>query len=79
LAGFVAGAIGIVLVQGGVGVYPAFVALIVSVYLPMQGDSLIHPDALAMGWLLWTAQTLMLIVLGGLSLLLLALKQRSAT
>jgi hypothetical protein len=34
---------------------------------------------LAMGWLLWTAQTLMLIVLGGLSLLLLALKQRSAT
>ncbi|MBK9421952.1 MAG: flippase-like domain-containing protein [Flavobacteriales bacterium] len=79
LAGFVAGAIGIVLVQGGVGVYPAFVALIVSVYLPLQGESLIHPDALAMGWLLWTAQTLMLIVLGGLSLLLLALKRRSAT
>lgn len=75
LAGFVAGAIGIVLVQGGVGVYPAFVALIISVYLPPMDEGLIRPDALALGWLLWTAQTLMLIVLGGLSLILLALKR----
>lgn len=78
LAGFVAGAIGIVLVQGGVGVYPAFVALIISVYLPPVGEGLIRPDALAMGWLLWTAQTLMLIVLGGLSVLLLAIKRSTA-
>ena len=76
LAGFVAGAVGSVLVQGGVGVYPAFVALIVSIYmLPPEGGGLIRPEALAMGWLLWVAQTLMIIVLGGLSLLLLALKR----
>ncbi|MGB3524650.1 MAG: lysylphosphatidylglycerol synthase transmembrane domain-containing protein [Flavobacteriales bacterium] len=76
LAGFVAGAIGIVLVQGGIGVYPAFVALIISIYmLPPEGGGYIRPEALAMGWLLWVAQTLMLIVLGGLSLLLLALKR----
>ncbi len=75
LAGFVAGAIGIVLVQGGIGVYPAFVALIVSIYmLPPEGGGLIRPEALAMGWLLWLVQTLMLIVLGGVSLLLLAVK-----
>ena len=76
LAGFVAGAVGIVLVQGGVGVYPAFVALIVSIYMAAPaGGGYIRPEALAMGWLLWVSQTLMLIVLGGLSLLLLALKR----
>ncbi|HQV39280.1 MAG: flippase-like domain-containing protein [Flavobacteriales bacterium] len=79
LAGFVAGAVGIVLVQGGIGVYPAFVALIVSIYmLPPVGGGYIRPEALAMGWLLWVAQTLMLIVLGGLSLLLLAIKRPAA-
>lgn len=76
LAGFIAGAIGIILVQGGIGVYPAFVALIVGVYMPPpEGGGLLRPDALAMGWLLWAAQTVMLIVLGGVSLLLSALKK----
>ena len=76
LAGFIAGAIGIVLVQGGIGVYPAFVALIVGVYMaPPEGGGLLRPDALAMGWLLWAAQTVMIIVLGGLSLLLAALQK----
>lgn len=73
MAGFIAGSVGIVLVQGGIGVYPAFVALIVSVYMaPPEGGGLLRPDALAMGWLLWVAQTLMIIVLGGLSLLLIS-------
>ncbi len=73
MAGFIAGSIGIVLVQGGIGVYPAFVALIVSVYMPApEGAGLLRPDALAMGWLIWVAQTLMTIVVGGLSLLLIS-------
>jgi hypothetical protein len=77
LAGFVAGTIGIALVQGGIGVYPAFVGLIISVYLPvLAGGELTRPDALALGWLLWLAQTVLLIGLGGLSLLLVALKKR---
>ncbi|MDX9750248.1 MAG: lysylphosphatidylglycerol synthase transmembrane domain-containing protein [Flavobacteriales bacterium] len=71
MAGFVAGTLGIVLVQGGIGVYPAFVALIVGIHLAAPADgSLVRPDALALGWLLWAAQTAMIIVLGGLSLLL---------
>ncbi len=71
MAGFIAGSIGIILVQGGIGAYPAFVALIVGVYMATpEGGGLIRPDALAMGWLLWTAQTVMIIALGGLSLLL---------
>jgi hypothetical protein len=73
MAGFVAGAIGIVLVQGGIGVYPAFVALIVSIYMPApEGGGLLRPEAFAMGWLIWVAQTVMTIVLGGLSLLLIS-------
>lgn len=73
MAGFVAGSIGIVLVQGGIGVYPAFVALIVSVYMPTpEGGGLLSPAALAMGWLIWVAQTVMTIVLGGISLLLIS-------
>lgn len=75
MAGFIAGSIGIILVQGGIGVYPAFVALIVSIYMPAVADGAIRPDALAMGWLLWAAQTAMLIGLGGLSLLLISRKR----
>lgn len=76
LAGFIAGGISIILVQGGIGVYPAFVALIVGVYMaPPEGGGLLRPDALAMGWLLWATQTIMIIALGGLSLLLTALKK----
>ena len=79
LAGFIAGAVGIVLVQGGIGVYPALVALTVGMYMPsLAGGELLRPDALAMGWLLWLAQTLMIIVLGGLSLLLTALHRPAA-
>ena len=75
MAGFIAGSIGIVLVQGGIGAYPAFVALIVSIYMTGGDSGAIRPEALAMGWLLWVAQTLMIISLGGLSLLLVARKR----
>jgi uncharacterized protein (TIRG00374 family) len=78
MAGFIAGSVGIVLVQGGIGAYPAFVALIVSVYMAAPEGGVIHPDALAMGWLLWAAQTLMIIVLGGISLLLISRKKAPA-
>jgi hypothetical protein len=75
MAGFIAGSIGIVLVQGGIGVYPAFVALIVGIYMGVpEGGGIIRPDALAMGWLLWVAQSILLIGLGGLSLLLITRK-----
>ncbi len=68
LAGFVAGTIGIVLVQGGIGVYPAFVGLILTVYLSPVDYSGVFPDALALGWIIWTSQTVMMIFLGLISL-----------
>ncbi len=66
MGGFIAGTIGIVLVQGGIGVYPAFVALILSIYMGAEGT--IHPTALALGWIIWSSQTLMMILLGLISL-----------
>lgn len=76
LAGFVAGSVAIIVVQGGIGAYPAFVALIVGMYMDApEGGGLIRPDALAMGWLLWAAQTALVVVLGGLSLLLISRKR----
>lgn len=70
LAGFVAGTIGIVLVQGGIGVYPAFVGLILTIYIAPADYLGIFPDALALGWIIWTSQTLLMIVLGLISMAL---------
>jgi hypothetical protein len=70
LAGFVAGTVGMILVQGGIGVYPAFVGLIISIYLPASDGAIINPQALALGWIIWTSQTLMMIILGLISLLI---------
>lgn len=70
LAGFVAGTIGIILVQGGIGVYPAFVGLILTIYIAPDDYAGIFPDALALGWIIWTSQTAMMIVLGLVSLII---------
>lgn len=71
LAGFVAGTVGMIVVQGGIGVYPAFVGFIISIYLVSNNStSTINPEALALGWIIWTSQTLMMIVLGLVSLLI---------
>jgi uncharacterized protein (TIRG00374 family) len=67
LAGFIAGTIGIILVQGGIGVYPAFVGLIITTYLAPNEPGIL-PDALALGWIIWTSQTLLMIILGLISL-----------
>lgn len=69
LAGFIAGTVGLVMVQGGIGVYPAFVGLIVTTYLNPQAPGIL-PDALALGWIMWSSQTIMMIILGLVSLIL---------
>lgn len=69
LAGFVAGTVGMILVQGGIGVYPAFVGLILTIYL-VDSTASISPQALALGWIIWTSQTIMMIILGLISMLI---------
>lgn len=65
LAGFVMGSISIVLVQGGIGVFP----LAVMETLILYGIS--KTSALALGWIMWSSQTIMLIAVGILSIPLL--------
>lgn len=70
LAGFsvlVLGTIGIMVVQGGVGIYPAIVAETLVLY------GAIATKAYALGWLIWSAQTVALIVAGIASLIILPL------
>jgi uncharacterized protein (TIRG00374 family) len=67
-AGFsvlVFGTIGIMIVQGGVGIYPAIVAETLALY------GAVSTRAYALGWLIWCAQTGALVLGGIVSLILL--------
>ena len=65
LSSLVLGSIGIMITPGGIGLYPA----IIQETLILYGIS--KATGLALGWIAWTAQTAMIIIIGGISLLLL--------
>ncbi len=64
------GSIGIMVVQGGIGVYPAIVAETLAIY------GISEVKGYALGWLTWSAQNVMIVAFGILSLLLLPLLTR---
>jgi hypothetical protein len=65
IVGFVVGGLSMAVTNGGLGTYPVFVASALVLYhVP-------NNPALAFGWIMWTAQTFMVVVFGGLSFLLL--------
>lgn len=65
LISFIFGAISITATNGGIGVYPLSVSIALSFYgIPFE-------TSLAFGWILWTAQTIMVIFFGLLSFFLL--------
>lgn len=65
LAVLVFGSIGIIIVQGGIGIYPWIVAEILVMFLVPE------TKGYATGWLSWTGQTLMIVCFGLLSLIFL--------
>lgn len=67
VAVLVFGSIGIIVIQGGIGIYPWIVAQILLLF----GVS--ATKGYAMGWILWTGQTVMIIFSGLLSMILLPL------
>lgn len=67
LASFVMGSLAIVFVQGGLGVFP----IAIMETLILYGIS--KTSALALGWIIWSSQTIMVIVVGILSIPLLRL------
>jgi glycosyltransferase 2 family protein len=52
------GTIGIMVVQGGIGVYPAIVAETLLIF------GIISPIGYAMGWITWITQTVILLIMG---------------
>lgn len=65
LTGFISGSFSIAATNGGLGSYPVAIFLAFSIF------GIAEDAGMAFGWIMWTAQTVMVIVLGGLSLLLL--------
>jgi len=68
LMAFVAGTIGVMLTNGGVGVYPLFVGTVISFYAFPEQKGVPHSTALALATMIWLSQTVFLIVLGLISL-----------
>ncbi len=71
LAVLVFGSIGIMLVQGGIGIYPAIVAETLVLY------GVASTKGYALGWLIWSSQTLTIVLVGILSLILLPIVNKS--
>jgi uncharacterized protein (TIRG00374 family) len=65
----VIGTVGFIIAQGGLGAYP----LLVSIVLLTYGIS--EESGLAVGWVIWTTESVMYSLLGLLSILLLSLKK----
>ena len=65
LISFIFGAISITTTNGGIGVYPLSISMALSFYgLPLE-------TSLAFGWILWTSQTIIVIIFGLVSFMLL--------
>ncbi len=63
LIGFISASFSIAATNGGIGSYPlAVYAAFALFYIP-------EDPSIAMGWILWSSQTVMVIILGGLSLI----------
>lgn len=65
IVGFVVGGLSMALTNGGLGTYPVFVASAFTLY------GIGENPALAFGWIMWTSQTVMVLLFGGISFILL--------
>ena len=70
LIGFILGMFSIGATNGGIGTYPEAVVIAFSLF------SIAEDPSRAFGWIMWTSQTIMIIVLGGISLLYLPIFNR---
>ncbi|QOD59936.1 flippase-like domain-containing protein [Polaribacter haliotis] len=65
LIGFIAGGFSIAATNGGIGLYPVAVAGALALF------GIATEPATAFGWIMWTAQTAMIVIFGGLAFLIL--------
>ncbi|CDF81030.1 lysylphosphatidylglycerol synthetase/upf0104 [Formosa agariphila KMM 3901] len=73
LIGFISASFSIAATNGGIGSYPVAVYAAFSLFGIAQGPSI------AFGWIMWSSQTILIIICGGLSLLLLPIFNRKRT
>ncbi|TVZ56306.1 hypothetical protein OD91_1590 [Lutibacter sp. Hel_I_33_5] len=71
LIGFIAGGFSIAATNGGIGLYPVAVAGAFALF------GIAEEPANAFGWIMWTAQTAMIILFGGLAFLLLPIYNKA--
>ncbi len=71
MVAFVAGAFAMAATNGGIGLYPIAISKALAIY----GISTVSGDAF--GWIMWISQTLMIVVFGTISFLLLPLLNRN--
>lgn len=69
--GFIFGSLAVGFTNGGLGAYPLSIALILSLY------GISNDVGTAFGWLVWTSQTLLTIVLGLASYLFLPIANKN--
>ena len=70
LLGFISASFSIAATNGGIGSYPLAIFAAFSIF------GIPEDPSIAFGWIMWTSQTLMVILLGGLSLLFLPIYNR---
>jgi len=71
LLGFIAGSLGITFTNGGIGTYPLLVGMVVTFYLQKDHPTDAQAVGNALGLLIWATQTILMILLGLISLWLL--------
>ncbi len=71
LSALVLGSVGIMITPGGIGLYPAIIQESMLLY------GVVKTTGLALGWISWTAQTSMILLTGGISLILLSFNRKS--
>lgn len=71
LIGFISASFSIAATNGGIGSYP------VAVYAAFSIFAIAKEPSIAFGWIMWSSQTLMIIVLGGISLIYLPIYNRT--
>ena len=70
IVGFITGALSVSATNGGIGIYPFSVSIVLVSY------GITKEPSIAFGWIIWTSQTLMILVLGCLSFFILPLINR---
>ena len=73
LSAFIAGTLGFIVVQGGLGTYPIMVGIVITYYMApdyFTSNSVAKPEFVGFATLIWLSQTVLVVVLGLMSLIL---------